>query len=330
VNWAIMEECKNICGAINRAGYLKSGVSLTYYGLRSQIIHFGSEHAFMGISRGRKPGKAKGIVLTIFHLVPKDGRISIDPRLIETIDIFHTACHKTRNELISLGVPAERIVVIPLGIDLSVFSVSKGNEKKLIRQELGIPERSIVIGSFQKDGVGWGEGLEPKLIKGPDVFVSAVKQLALRHPVFVLLAGPARGYVKDQLQRSNIPYKHVGYLGGLAEVARYYKALDLYLITSRIEGGPKALLESWASGIPVVSTRVGMVPDISHDGTDILQTEQDNSDETATKAGKLIEDDALRANIVRNGSKEVKKYEINQIAKAYYEKIYSVIMGLRN
>jgi len=43
-----------------------------------------------------------------------------------------------------------------------------------------------------------------------------------------------------------------------------YQALDLYIVTSRQEGGPKAILESMASGIPIVSTRVGQAADIIH------------------------------------------------------------------
>ena len=45
-------------------------------------------------------------------------------------------------------------------------------------------------------GVGWGDGLEPKLIKGPDVLLQTVALLRQRIPeLFVLLSGPARGYV---------------------------------------------------------------------------------------------------------------------------------------
>ena len=44
------------------------------------------------------------------------------------------------------------------------------------KHNLGIPEDYTVIGSFQKDGKGWGEGLKPKLIKGPDILL---KQLDL-------------------------------------------------------------------------------------------------------------------------------------------------------
>ena len=46
-----------------------------------------------------------------------------------------------------------------------------------IRNLLGIPRNSILIGSFQKDGVGWKEGIKPKLIKGPDIFVKVLDKL---------------------------------------------------------------------------------------------------------------------------------------------------------
>ena len=49
------------------------------------------------------------------------------------------------------------------------------------------------------------------------------------------------------------------------DVVRYYSVLDVYLITSRTEGGPKLVLEAFACGIPVVSTRVGMCADLIDD-----------------------------------------------------------------
>ena len=107
----------------------------------------------------------------------------------------------------------------------------------------------MVIGSFQKDGKGWGEGNEPKLIKGPDV----------------LLTGPARGYVKTGLESLKIPCKHL-YLQDYREIGKYYQALDAYLVTSREEGGPKGVLESMASGIPLISTRVGQAQDLVKQG----------------------------------------------------------------
>ena len=52
-----------------------------------------------------------------------------------------------------------------------------GKDKINLRRELNIPETSFLIGSFQKDGNGWGRGEEPKLIKGPDIFLEVIEVL---------------------------------------------------------------------------------------------------------------------------------------------------------
>lgn len=46
------------------------------------------------------------------------------------------------------------------------------------------------------------------------------------------------------------------------DVPKYYHQLDLYIITSRIEGGPLTLLEAGACGIPIISTPVGLAPEL--------------------------------------------------------------------
>ena len=45
-----------------------------------------------------------------------------------------------------------------------------------------------------------------------------------------------------------------------------YHALDVYLVSSRQEGGPKAVLESMAVGVPLVTTRVGQATDLVRHG----------------------------------------------------------------
>jgi len=77
----------------------------------------------------------------------------------------------------------------------------------------------------------------------------------------VLLTGPARGFVKRGLDRLGIAYAH-DYVEDYLTLPDRYAALDVYLNPSREEGGPKGILEAMASGVPVVSTAVGMAPDI--------------------------------------------------------------------
>lgn len=207
-----------------------------------------------------------------FHGLPKTGDKNFDAVYaglyrnhdrLSRIQVSHT---EMRDAVLQTGIDPAKVHLIPIGINLSFFHFRDEELRDKQRTRLGIPAGAFVVGSFQKDGNGWKEGLEPKLIKGPDIFIQTLESLKSSIPeLFVLLTGPARGYVKAGLQRLGIPYKHL-FLRDYPEVGRLFRALDLYLVTSRQEGGPKAVLESMASGIPLVTTRVGQAMDIVRHG----------------------------------------------------------------
>jgi glycosyltransferase involved in cell wall biosynthesis len=168
--------------------------------------------------------------------------------------------------VLETGIGPEKVHRIPIGVDLAAFPRRTDDVRARARRELGLPGSAFVVGSFQKDGVGWGEGLEPKLIKGPDVLVAAAERLRGVVPdLWFLLTGPSRGYVKAGLERAGIPYRH-RYLPSLEAVARAYEAIDLCIVASRDEGGPRAVLESMAVGVPLVTTRVGQAADLVRHG----------------------------------------------------------------
>ena len=60
---------------------------------------------------------------------------------------------------------------IPISIDFGIFKNLSSVSKKTIRDYYKIPQNAFVIGNFQKDGDGWFFGNNPKLIKGPDIFL---------------------------------------------------------------------------------------------------------------------------------------------------------------
>jgi glycosyltransferase involved in cell wall biosynthesis len=159
----------------------------------------------------------------------------------------------------------------------------------------------VVIGSFQKDGVGWGNGDEPKLIKGPDIFLKVIEKL--RHDIpnlFVLLSGPSRGYVKKGLDAMGVPYRHE-YLSEYKDVSRLYDALDLYLITSREEGGPKACLESMAKGVPLVTTEVGQCRDLVIAGKNAMMAPIEDVESLYGLSLKVLRDTDLQQTLIKDG-----------------------------
>ena len=69
-----------------------------------------------------------------------------------------------------------RVHRIPIGIELDALPArATPSCGAAARELLGLPRDAFVVGSFQKDGVGFGDGLEPKSIKGPDVLVEALE-----------------------------------------------------------------------------------------------------------------------------------------------------------
>ena len=318
-DWVIGQLGREITSNLNSLKMIKSRMTLSSFGLRNKIVHLGSPHIFLKDNGVCHIDKTNKYVLSWFHIVPGNRR---NKNIIEGqkhLSFIHTACYSTKKELVNLGVKENKIIVIPLGINLSLFKPS-------LNKGLDLPKDKIIIGSFQKDGIGWKEGLEPKMVKGPDIFVKVVSELNKIHPVFVLLVGPSRGYVTKELGKRGIPYKSIGFLRDFRDIVQYYQALDLYLITSRIEGGPRAILESWATKVPLVSTKVGMVPDIAENGLNALLTEVEDVGEIISKAKMIIENKNLRESLINNGFEAVQNYSLEKTTKRFFNEIYSKLL----
>ncbi|MCX8502803.1 MAG: glycosyltransferase family 4 protein [Beijerinckiaceae bacterium] len=254
------------------------------------IIEFGSQYQWVDWNSFISPRCRT--VSTFFHGKPDDGDavarhidrfMSTIPRLDKVI----CSASIVRDRLINWGVPQSKLALIPIGCETERFVPPTPDQRNTIRAQLGFPEDAIVVGSFQKDGEGWGDGNSPKLIKGPDVFLATIDRLRRNHNIFVLLTGPARGYVKNGLDRIGVPFVH-RYAADRDELAKLYHALDLYLITSREEGGPMGLMESMASYVPVVSTRVGMAQDLIVNGLSGFVVNDPDPDLLAAQASKIL------------------------------------------
>jgi glycosyltransferase involved in cell wall biosynthesis len=206
-----------------------------------------------------------------------------------------------REEVLESGIEPSKVYLIPLGVNLDLFREQTAESRREARERYGIPQSAVVIGSFQKDGAGWGEGMEPKLIKGPDVFLGALRILRERvKDLFVLLSGPARGFVKKGLEELKIPYRH-RYLSEYSEVGNLYHCLDLYLVSSREEGGPKAVLEAMASGVPLVTTRVGQAADLLRHGENGWMVDSEDVQGLAQWAEYALTHEQDRLSVIRQG-----------------------------
>jgi glycosyltransferase involved in cell wall biosynthesis len=203
--------------------------------------------------------------------------------------------------VVSAGIDPGKVHRIPIGVDLDNFPLVDDTRRVGARADLGIPQSAFVVGSFLKDGVGLGDGYEPKLVKGPDTLVAVLARLHEAIPeLLVLLTGPARGYVRRELESRGIRHVHT-LLGARSELARAYHALDVTLVTSRQEGGPKSVLESLAAGVPLVSTRVGQAPELVADADNGLLADVDDDEALSDAVVRIHGDEELAARLRKAG-----------------------------
>lgn len=323
-NWSIKWDGHYVTQEVNKIAPHTACIDTRPFLLADKIVHFGSQ--FQYVSWYKHMAKSNRMICTFFH-----GKRADDAGMARHVDEFLagvpylekviTAATMIENRLLEWGVPREKLVRIPIGIDCNLFHPFTNDERLAARRTYGIRDDQLVIGSFQKDGNGWGEGFEPKLIKGPDLLVQVIEKLAKHQSVFVLLTGPARGYVKKHLDALNIPYVHE-YLDDYLELPKRFAPLDVYINPSREEGGPKGILEAMASGVFVASTKVGMAPDvIQHDINGAL-TDVADVDAMVDAIIKAHENHEQRARIIQQARQDITAYDWSHVGRMHYDLVY--------
>jgi glycosyltransferase involved in cell wall biosynthesis len=230
-----------------------------------------------------------GHVLTGYFSRP----VSLAFTWIERLLARFTTClvavsEEVRAELIQLRVaPPERIVVVPLGFDLSRFDALREERRErraAFRRSLEIPPDARLV-TF----VGRLER-----IKRVDRFLR-IANLIHEPDVWFLVVGD--GALREELQRSAEATKLRDRLvwGGLrSDMLDVYFATDVVTVTSDNEGTAVTAIEAQAARVPVVTTHVGGMPSVVRDGESGFIVERDNERAFADAVTRLLVNDQLR------------------------------------
>jgi glycosyltransferase involved in cell wall biosynthesis len=108
----------------------------------------------------------------------------------------------------------------------------------------------------------------------------------------------------------------------------YYHALDLYLVTSREEGGPMALMEGMATHVPVVSTRVGQAEDLVTDMVTGGLVDVDDVDGLCERSLALLTatPDQRDARARKARETVLQGFDWRLIARQHYEQVYRPLL----
>jgi len=102
-----------------------------------------------------------------------------------------------------------------------------------------------------------------------------------------------------------------------SEIGRCYDAADIYVQTPAIDNMPLSVLEAFASGLPVVSTRVGGVPAVVTDGVDGLLAPDDDPDSIAARIIELIEAPDHAQQLAAAGHDKSAQYDWEQVRESW-------------
>lgn len=210
-----------------------------------------------------------------------------------------------------MGRDFRKIDVVNTGIDLGRFHPKGG--RSATRSALGYAPDDLVIGTSSR--------LSEER-KGVHHFIDMAAQVGQAFPraKFLIVGdGLLRQSLEDQAARLDLSSR-VQFTGWRPDVVELLESMDVYVMPSLYEGGPTTVLEAMAIGLPVVATRVGMVPEVMDDGRTGLIVGPGDHSEMAAAVGKLLSDDRFRADIAKAARQHAEcHFSINRMAEGYLE-----------
>ena len=218
-------------------------------------------------------------------------------------------------------VPAtsSKVTIVRNGIDLRKFQPRRSRDE--IRAELGADDNVVLVGLLA--------ALRPE--KRVETFLRAAAVAASAEPnlrIVVIGDGVQRSELEnlvDQLELRN----RAQFLGDRRDVADLLSGLDIFVLSSLTESFPNAVLEAMASGLPVVATRVGGIPELVDEGTTGLLSTEGNHDEMADLIRQLARGRDLRRQMGAAGRERVEQEFTAQTNVKHLENLYERLIRER-
>ena len=190
--------------------------------------------------------------------------------------------------------PSEKVHLVYNGIELERFGMRYA--LRVMREELGISESDKVllyIGRVEKE-------------KGLEVFLNAIFRMphtASRIALLVVGDGTYLQKLKSLAEQLGIADR-VHFVGRVSytETPKYYQAADIFVLPSTAwEGLPMTIIEAMATGLPVVASRIGGIPESVLDGETGSLVAPGNVEELSAALTNLLSEDELRSRMGLRG-----------------------------
>ena len=226
---------------------------------------------------------------------------------------------ETRAEAIAFGIPAQRIHLSPNGVAGRQFRPASREERIVARRSLELNCKTLVL---------YVGRLSPE--KNPLGLLDAWAAVDARAREGALLAivgeGPDREQVHARARSPNLA-NIVHLAGQRGDVTTWYRAADLYVISSINEGLSNSMIEALASGLPVVSTRVSGSSVLVDSPAAGVVADVADVEGLAGAIGALLGDESKR---VRLGDNARRKFETHFMLETLTRKMILLYEELRD
>src|SRR3989344_2891061 len=209
----------------------------------------------------------------------------------------------------------DKITILPNGMDPILFEkVAPNNFKK----KNNIKEEKLVL-FFGR--------LNPT--KGPEILAkSAIEITKERKDISFVWVGPDEGKLSE-VKKLISPYKNMIYFGpitGKENIAEMYQSADVYVLPSYREGMPLTLIESFASGLPVVASPVNGIPYELKEDVNGFLVPYGNVLLLKKRILEVLDNKGLADKFSKNNKEKAKNYSWDIISKKY-EDVYKELIS---
>jgi glycosyltransferase involved in cell wall biosynthesis len=273
--------------------------------IRPDVIH---GHSSIGgaFARLAAVGSQRPVVYTPHGVKRTRWALAAERALARRTDRLIAVSESEASFALRRGLTDERrLVVIPNGVELELPPPLRPT----LRSRLGIPDDAMLIGSLGR--LTWQ--------KAPEVYVAACAEVAAELPGthFVLIGtGPEEQRVSTEIAAADLSDRFHR-LPSLPCAAAAFGELDLFVLTSRFEGGPYSVLEAMRAGVPVVATAADGTRDAVVPGVTGRLVPIDDHRAVAAAAIGLLRDRAVRAELGAAARERVaERFDVRAMAAA--------------
>jgi len=314
--FAFTRRIKSLCDSWNPALLIYSHINyltalpIFYLKPRLEVPSLVTTDSFLGISwfYGDKVVDAIGYLYSML----------IGKRIFKLADGIQLMSSPLVEYMKKLDIEEHKVFTIPRGVDTDLFQLRDGNER--LKNELGIKENDTVVLNVGR----------LDLVKGVDYLLQAAKEILTNHDnadsIKFLIVGD--GSLRKQYEKFARPFsENIIFLGFRNDVPKLMNISHIFVLSSLSEGAANVVMEASASGLPVVATAVGEVPQIVANGETGILVKPKDVDGLVNGIETIIDNPLLAEKMGEAGRRRMEEKYSSEIICEKLEKAYQEVIN---